>query len=84
MKQDLLPLFLDEGVFCIVAEIILQKYKEFKNIVPMMVKFHLAKAVQHCLGKLVKGTGFQCNFLETNVFGVKTVEAFILGSHYLR
>ena len=50
----------------------------------MMGKFHLAKAVQHCLGKLLKGTGFQCNFLETNVFGVKTVEAFMLGSHYLR
>lgn len=66
------------------AEIILQRYKEFKNIVPMMGKFHLAKAVQHCLGKLLKRTSFQCNFLETNVFGVKIVEAFMLGSHYLR
>ena len=49
----------------------------------MMGKFHLAKAVQHCLGKLLKGAGFQCNLLETKVFGVKIVEAFILGSHEL-
>ena len=50
----------------------------------MTGKFHLAKAVQHCLGKLLKGAGFQCNLLETKVFGVKIVEAFILGSHYVR
>ena len=39
------------------AEIILQRQEKFKQIVPMIGKLHLAKAVEYCLGNVLKETG---------------------------
>ena len=47
LNQEPLPLFCDERVFCIVADITLQRSEEFKNIVPMMGSFHFAKAEEN-------------------------------------
>ena len=58
LKQDSLPLICDEGVFRIVTEITLQQPEQFKKIIPMMGNFNLAKAVEHCIGKFLKGSGY--------------------------
>ena len=84
LSQKSLPVVCDEGVFRIVAEITLQMPNELKNLVPMLGTFHLAKAVEHCIGKMMKGSGFQDTFVETKTFGLKTVESVMAGTHYVR
>ena len=84
LKQDSLPLIYDEGVFRIVAEITLQHPEQFKKIIPMMGNFHLAKTVEHCIGKFLKGSGFNDALVESQVFSLKTVEAVMAGTHYVR
>ena len=66
------------------AEIILQRLEKFQNIVPMIRNFYLAKAAQHCLGKLLKDASFQDDLFETKGLGVKTVETFMSRSHFVR
>ena len=39
----------------------------------MMGNLHLAKAVEHCLGNLLKGTSNQSPLVETKIFGVTSV-----------
>ena len=39
----------------------------------MLGTFHLAKAVEHCIGKMMKGSGFQDTFVERKTFGLKIV-----------
>ena len=51
LQQHCLPVFCDEGVYCIVTEIFLKQPEHFRNLVPMMGGFHMAKAAMHCLGK---------------------------------
>ena len=65
LKQDSFPLMCDECVFRIVAEIILQHPEQFKKIIPMMGNFHLAKAVEHFIGKFLKGSGFNDALVES-------------------
>ena len=84
LKQDSLPLICDQGVFRIVAEITLQHPEQFKKIIPMIGNFHLAKAVEHCIGKFLEGSGFNDALVESQVFGLKTVEAVMAGTHYVR
>ena len=50
----------------------------------MMGNFHLAKAVEHCIGKFLKGSGFNDALVESQVFSLKTVEAVMAGTHYVR
>ena len=84
LKQESLPVFCDEGVYRIVAEITLQNQVEFQKLVPLLGGFHMAKAAEHCIGKLVKGSGLDDTLVETKVFGVKVVEQVISGGHYER
>ena len=60
LEQESLPVFCDEGVYCTVADIILKHPEEFKNLIPMMGGFHMAKAALHC--------GIEDALLETGVF----------------
>ena len=71
LNQESLPLFCDEGVFRIIAEITLQRPEEFKNIVPMMGSFHFAKAGEHRLGELLKVTGFQDALEELSIWSIR-------------
>ena len=73
----------DEGVYCIVADIILKHPEEFKNLFPMMGGFHMAKVAMHCIGKYLKGCGIEDALVETSVFGLKTIESIIDGSNYV-
>ena len=84
LNQNSLPVVCDEGVFRILAEISLQRPTEFKTLVPMLGSFHLSKAAQHCIGKLIKGSGFEDALVETKVFGLKVVESVLGGTHYVR
>ena len=42
--QESLPIFCDEGVYRVVAGIVLQILPEFKNLFPLLRGFHMAKA----------------------------------------
>ena len=84
LEQKCLPVFCDEGVYCIVIDIVLKHSEEFKQLVPMMGGFHMAKAAMHCIGKYLKGCGIEDAFVETETFGIKVAESVIQGSHYVR
>ena len=47
----------------------------------MLGNFHFAKAVQHCIGKLLKGTGLSDALVETKAFGLKAIETVLAGTH---
>ena len=84
LKQKCLPVICDEGVFRILAQIVLQRPIEFQNILPMLGCFHLTKAVEHCLGKLLKGSGIEDLLAATNCFGIKIMEQVLGGTQYVR
>ena len=84
LQQKSLPVFCDEGVFLIVVDVYLQRPDEFRSLVPFLGGFHMAKCVQHCIGKYVRGSGLEDSLLETSIFGVKIVEQFLNGTHYVR
>ena len=44
----------------------------------------MSKCAQHCIGKYIKGTGLEDCLVETGVFGVKVMESFLAGTHYVR
>ena len=77
-------MFCDEGVFCIVIDIYLKNPKKFESLIPTMGGFHMAKCAQRCIGKYIKGTGLEDALVEASVVGVKVVESFLAGTHYVR
>ena len=83
LDQKCLPVFCDEGVYCVVADIVLKHSEEFKNLVPMMGGFHMAKAAMHCIGKYLKRCGIEDAFVETETFGSKVAESVIEASNYV-
>ena len=84
LDQKSLPVMCDEGVYRIVANIVLQRPKEFKNIIPMLGGFHMAKALLHCIGKYLKHTSLVDILIQTDTFSIKVVEAVVAGTHYVR
>ena len=54
LAQDVLPLWADEGVFCIIADIYLHEPDTFKDIFPCMVPFHWCHILLRCAGKLLR------------------------------
>ena len=84
LDQTILPIFCDEGVFRIVLEIFLACPDEFNKLLPMLGGFHMAKCVEHCIGKFVRGCGLEDSLLETVVFGEKVLESVLCGTNYVR
>ena len=84
LEKKSLPIFCDEGVFRLVLNIYLKFSEEFKNLVAMLGGFHIAKCVQRCIGKFIKGTGLEDAFVETDVFGVKVMESILAATNYVR
>ena len=68
LQQHCLPVFCDEGVYCIVTEIFLKQPEHFRNLVPMMGGFHMTKAAMHCVRKYLRGRGMEDAFVETETF----------------
>ena len=50
LGQTILPLFCDEGVFHIVADIVMHDPNAFSDIFPMMGMFHYSKILLRCAG----------------------------------
>jgi hypothetical protein len=84
LKQPVLPVFCDEGVYHLAIKIYLDQPDMFNDIFVMLGSFHTAKAALKCAGKFIKGCGAEDTFIETGIFGPKTVETVISGSHYYR
>ena len=74
----------DEGVNHLVTKIYLQEPGVFAQLFPFLGGFHLTKFALRCAGKFVCGSGVEDLFIECNIFGPKTVEPFMSGSHYYR
>ena len=77
-------MFCDEGVFRIALDIYLDRHAEFHDLLPMLGGFHMAKIVLGAIGKYVNGCGLEDALIETNVFGKKTIQAVLGGTHYVR
>ena len=84
LDQKALPILCDEGVYRIVVDIYLKCHNEFKMLVPCLRGFHMAKCVQHCIGKYIRGSGLDDALVETQVFGKKVIEQVLNGTHYIR
>ena len=53
---------------------------EFKNLVPVLWRFHIANCFSHSIRNLLKVVGLM---IGTVVFGVKAVESIFALSHYV-
>ena len=84
LNQTRLPVFCDEGVNRIVADITHHKKDEFSGINRLLECFHMAKAAQYSIGKLIKHTGLDDALVETGAFGISIIESVTSGSHYDR
>ena len=62
----------------------MKRPEEFKDLLPMLGGFHMAKCVQRCIGKYIKGTGLEDVLVETGVFGVKVMESILAATNYVR
>ena len=83
LKQDALPLFCNEGAFKVLADIILQKQDQFRNLIPMLGGFHTVKWLQDSIGKYIRGSALDESLRQTRVFGVKIVDSVLDGMHYV-
>ena len=84
LDRKALPIFCGEGVYRIVVDIYLKCPNEFKMLVPCLRGFHMAKGVQHCIGKYIRGSGLDDALVETQVFRKKVIEQVLNGTHYIR
>ena len=84
LKQKVFPFFCDEGVYHLVIKIQLEHPELFDDIFPMLGSFHTAKTALKCAGKYIKGCGAEDAYIECSLFGPKSVETVMNGSHYYR
>lgn len=85
LVQNEIPLYCDEGVYCIVREIQLMRPEEFRTLVPCLGTFHLVKTVLKCIGKALGGSGTDITWLQAGVFGPTVIQNSVLnGGHYNR
>ena len=85
LTQNEIPMYCDEGVYCIVREILLIRPEEFPTLVPCLGTFHFVKTVLKCIGKLLGGSGADNIWLQAGVFGPTVIENSVLnGGHYSR
>ena len=85
LKQDKIPLYCDEKVYCIVKEIQFVCPDEFSCIIPCLGTFHTVKALMKCIGKSLMGTGAESVLLETGGYGPSIVDGSIMtAGHYNR
>ena len=73
LDQKTLVIFCDEGIYRIAVDIYLKYPNEFKKLVPCFGGFHMAKSVQHCIEKYIRGSGLDDALMETQVFRKKSL-----------
>ena len=85
LLQTEIPMYCDEGVYCIVREIQFMRPEEFVSLVPVLGTFHMVKAVLKCIGKYLSGSGADMTWLQAGVFGPAIIQNSILNAgHYSR
>ena len=84
LEQKILPFFCDEGVYQYVIDIYFDRPSLFDNIFPMLGGFHMTKAALRCAGKYLHGSGIEDGVIEPDIFGPKTLETVLGGTHYYR
>ena len=78
LDQDALPIFCDKGVFRIIVDF----YPQFQILIQMLVRFHAAKCVEHCIDKYIQGSGIEGSLRLTKVFGITVVDTVLNGINY--
>lgn len=68
----------------ILFQLVLQSPTATEKFLPMLDCFHLTKAVEHFLGKFLKGSRVQDALIETNCFGLKILGQTLRGTHYVQ
>ena len=84
LEQKFLPVACDEGVYHLVTKIYLDRPELFDNVFFMLGSFHTAKTALKCAGKYIRGSGVSDAMIECGLFGPKSVETVLNGSHYYR
>ena len=52
-----MPVWCDEGVFSVAADIMLHEVDQFKDLLLCLGPFHWTRVLLRCQGKLLRGTG---------------------------
>ena len=60
----------------IMLNIYLKCPEKFAKLIPMLGGFHMAKCVQHCIGKYIMDS-----MVETKILGVNIAESVLDGKH---
>jgi len=68
LNQDAMPVWCDEGVFSVAADIMLHEVDQFKDLLLCLGPFHWARVLHRCQGKLMRGTGLDDALVECGVF----------------
>ena len=85
LVQNEIPMYCDEGVYCIVRETQLMQQEEFRTLVPCLGTFHLVKTVLKCIGKVLGRSGADITWLQAGAFGPPVIQNSVLnGGHYNR
>ena len=84
LRQEVLPLWSDEGVFNIIVDIFLHEPEKFLDLFPCMGPFHWCRVGLRVAGKLLKGTGIDDAMVECGIFGPVVISSALDGTHYAR
>ena len=66
------------------VDILLSASEKFKDLFPCLGPFHMARILQKCAGKLLRGSGLDDLLIECGTFGQGVMETVLNGNHYYR
>ena len=82
LRQEILPLWSDEGVFNIIVDIFLHEPEKFLDLFPCMGPFHWCRVGLRVAGKLLKGTEIDDAMVECGIFGPVVISSVLDDTHY--
>ena len=83
LKQDVFPLFCNEGVFRMLVDIFLQKQDQFQNLIQTLGDFCTAKCLKHGIGLYIRRSALEESLRQTPIFGVAIVDFNLDGMRYI-
>ena len=83
-KQDVMPMFSDEGVFHTAADIVMEEPTQFEDLFPVLGMFHYTKVLLRCAGRYLLGSGVDDVLIQNEVFGKKVLNSVLNGTYYVR
>ena len=75
---------MDQAIYAKAQEIVLQKNREFENVVLRMGAFHVITAFLAVLGKRFADAGLVDNFIESGIVAYGSMGGVVEGRHYNR